>query len=213
MKYLYFVTYFLNILILTLIFLGVLKLNEFNYFIENDFSTIKKIFTIIFLFILYIFLVIFNLPVTPFVVMYSAALLGTIETIIYIFFASSIGVYFSLLVNRYFNKKVKFIQNRLLKMNLLFKPSILYIILLRIIPIIPFSWVTIYVSNTNFSAKKFLFANCIGCIVPITLSAYLGKSIFENNFLLLSIIFVIFIFLIIIGKLLNRHLRKKKINE
>ena len=213
MKYLYFVTYFLNILILTLIFLGVLKLNEFNYFIENDFSTIKKIFTIIFLFILYIFLVIFNLPVTPFVVMYSAALLGTIETIIYIFFASSIGIYFSLLVNRYFNKKVKFIQNRLLKMNLLFKPSILYIILLRIIPIIPFSWVTIYVSNTNFSAKKFLFANCIGCIVPITLSAYLGKSIFENNFLLLSIIFVIFIFLIIIGKLLNRHLRKKKINE
>ena len=213
MKYLYFVTYFLNILILTLIFLGVLKLNEFNYFIENDFSTIKKIFTIIFLFILYIFLVIFNLPVTPFVVMYSAALLGTIETIIYIFFASSIGVYFSLLVNRYFNKKVKFIQNKLSKMNLLFKPSILYIILLRIIPIIPFSWVTIYVSNTNFSAKKFLFANCIGCIVPITLSAYLGKSIFENNFLLLSIIFVIFIFLIIIGKLLNRHLRKKEINE
>ena len=213
MKYLYFVTYFLNILILTLIFLGVLKLNEFNYFIENDFSTIKKIFTIIFLFILYIFLVIFNLPVTPFVVMYSAALLGTIETIIYIFFASSIGVYFSLLVKRYFNKKVKFIQNKLSKMNLLFKPSILYIILLRIIPIIPFSWVTIYVSNTNFSAKKFLFANCIGCIVPITLSAYLGKSIFENNFLLLSIIFVIFIFLIIIGKLLNRHLRKKEINE
>ena len=157
MKYLYFATYTLNILILCLVFLDILKLDEFNYFIENDFSNIKKIFTIIFLFILYICLVVLNLPVTPFVVMYSAALLGTIETIIYIFFASSIGVYFSLLVNRYFNKKVKFIRNQLSKMNLLFKPNIFYIILLRIIPIVPFSWITIYVSNTDFSAKKFLF--------------------------------------------------------
>ena len=212
MKYLYFATYTLNILILCLVFLDILKLDEFNYFIENDFSNIEKIFTIIFLFILYICLVVLNLPVTPFVVMYSAALLGTIETIIYIFFASSIGVYFSLLVNRYFNKKVKFIRNQLSKMNLLFKPNIFYIILLRIIPIVPFSWITIYVSNTDFSAKKFLFANCIGCIVPITLSAYLGKSIIENNQSMLLIIFLIFVFLIICGKLINKYLTKKAIS-
>ena len=212
MKYLYFITYTLNILILCLIFLDILKLDEFDYFIASDFSPTKKILTIIFLFLFYICLVVLNLPVTPFVVMYSAALLGVIETIVYIFFASSIGVYFSLLVNRYFNRKVKFIRNKLSKMNLLFKPNIFYIILLRIIPIVPFSWITIYVSNTNFSAKKFLFANCVGCIVPITLSAYLGKSIIENNFFMFAIIFVIFIFLIISGKLLNRYLTKKTIN-
>jgi uncharacterized membrane protein YdjX (TVP38/TMEM64 family) len=213
MKYLYFITYSLNILILCLIFLDILKLDEFDYFIKNDFSTIEKILTISFLFILYICLAVLNLPVTPFVVMYSAALLGAIETIIYIFFASSIGVYFSLLVNRHFNRKIKFIQNKLSKMNLLFKPNIFYIILLRIIPIVPFSWITIYVSNTNFSAKKFLFANCVGCLVPITLSAYLGKSIIENNLFMFSIIFAIFIFLMICGKLLNKYLTKKTINS
>lgn len=213
MKYLYFITYSLNILILCLIFLDILKLDEFDYFIKNDFSTIEKILTISFLFILYICLAVLNLPVTPFVVMYSAALLGAIETIIYIFFASSIGVYFSLLVNRHFNRKIKFIQNKLSKMNLLFKPNIFYIILLRIIPIVPFSWITIYVSNTNFSAKKFLFANCVGCLVPITLSAYLGKSIIENNLFMFSIIFAIFIFLMICGKLLNKYLTKKTISS
>jgi uncharacterized membrane protein YdjX (TVP38/TMEM64 family) len=212
MKYLYFITYTLNILILCLIFLDILKLDEFDYFIISDFSPTRKILTIIFLFLFYICLVVLNLPVTPFVVMYSAALLGAIETIAYIFFASSIGVYFSLLVNRYYNRKVKFIHNKLSKMNLLFKPNIFYIILLRIIPIVPFSWITIYVSNTNFSAKKFLFANCVGCIVPITLSAYLGKSIIENNFFMFAIIFLIFIFLIICGKLLNRYFKKKTIN-
>ena len=212
MKYLYFVTYTLNILILCLIFLDILRLDEFDYFIENDFSTTEKIFTITCLFILYVCLAVLNLPVTPFVVMYSAALLGTIETIIYIFFASSIGVYFSLLVNRYFNRKVKIIRNTLSKMNLLFKPNIFYIILFRVVPIVPFSWITIYVSNTNFSAKKFLFANCVGCLVPITLSAYLGKSIFEKNLKTFLIVFAIFILLIICGKLLNKYLTKKAIS-
>lgn len=208
MKYVYFITYVLNILILCLIFLDILNLNRLNYFIISEFSVMEKIISMIFLFILYIFIVVLNIPITPFVTMYSAALLGVIETIIYIFFASSIGVYFSLKVNRYFNNRIKFVQNKLRKMKLLFKPKIIYIILLQIIPVIPFSWVIIYVSNTNFSSKKFLFAYSIGCIIPITLSAYLGKSIVENNYIFLSIFFVIFLSLIIIGKLTSRYLKK-----
>ncbi len=208
MKYLYFITYSLNIAILCLIFFDILKLDELNYLIINEFSVNEKIFTVTIIFILYILLIILNLPITPFVTMYSAAILGTLETILYIFFASLIGVYLSLRVNRYFNNKIGFIKKKLKKMNLLFKPKILYIVLLQIIPVVPFSWVIIYVSNTSFSSKKFLFAYSIGCIIPITLSAYLGESIFEHNFALLSIIILIFLFLIIFGKLLSAFLKK-----
>lgn len=161
------------------------------------------------LFILYIFLVVLNIPITPFITIYSSALLGTIETIIYIFLTSSIGVYFSLIVNRYFNNKIKFIKNNLSKMNLLFRPKVIYIILLQIIPIIPFSWIIIYVSNTNFSPTKFIFAYCIGCLFPISLSAYLGKSIIENDFFTFVIIFTIIILLIISSKIINTLLKNK----
>ena len=208
MKYLYFITYSLNIIILCLIFLDILKLDELNGLMMNEFSINEKILTIIFIFILYILLIVLNLPLTPFVTMYSAALLGALETIIYIFFASLIGVYLSLKVNRYFNNQLEFIKKKLKKSNLLFEPKIIYIVLLQIVPVIPFSWIIIYVSNTSFSSKKFLMAYSIGCIIPITLSAYLGKSIFEDNLELLSIILAIFIFLIIFGKLLNSYLKK-----
>jgi len=191
-----------------LIFLDILKLDELNGLMMNEFSINEKILTIIFIFILYILLIVLNLPLTPFVTMYSAALLGALETIIYIFFASLIGVYLSLKVNRYFNNQLEFIKKKLKKSNLLFEPKIIYIVLLQIVPVIPFSWIIIYVSNTSFSSKKFLMAYSIGCIIPITLSAYLGKSIFEDNLELLSIILAIFIFLIIFGKLLNSYLKK-----
>jgi hypothetical protein len=92
-----------------------LKLDELNYIVFDKFSEVDKFIVIFVLFILYIFLVVLNIPINTFVTMYSSALLGTIETIIYIFFASSIGVYFSLIVNRYFNNKIKFIKTILQK--------------------------------------------------------------------------------------------------
>ena len=208
MKYLYFITYSLNIIILCLIFLDILKLEELNYFITNEFSINEKLFTVIFICILYILFIVLNLPLTPFVTMYSATLLGALETIIYIYFASLMGVYLSLNVNRYFGNQFGLIKKKLKKLNLLFKPKLIYIIILQIIPVIPFSWVIIYVSNTSFSSKKFLLAYGIGCIIPISLSAYLGKSIFENNFELLFVILAILIFLIIFGKLLNYYLKR-----
>ena len=209
MRYTYFITYALNIIIIFLIIFGFLKLDEFKYLLNHEFTDTGKFVTVTFFFILYIFLIILNLPLTPFMTMYSAALLGVYEAVIYIFFASSIGAYFSLIVNRYFNRREKFIYNKFLKMNLLFKPSIFHIILLKMIPIIPFSWVIIYVSNTNFSSKNFLFAYSIGCLIPITLTAHLGRSIVENNIYLVSIITIVLVSLIICGKILSKYLSKK----
>ena len=55
MRYIYFITYTINILILCLIFLDILKLDEFNYFISDKFSEVDKFIVISVLFILYIF--------------------------------------------------------------------------------------------------------------------------------------------------------------
>ena len=209
MKYLYFITYIINILILGLIFFNFLGLDNFDSFLSSEIFQESKLFVISCLFIIYIILVVFNLPLTPFITAYSGALLGVYETIIYVFFASSIGSYLSLIVNRFFNKKNKFIYNRLVKMKLLFKPNIFYIILFKAIPIIPFSWVIIYISNTDYSSKKFLFANFIGCITTVVLFANLGKAIIENNLHSLLIISGIFIFLIIIGYFLKNYFLKK----
>lgn len=209
MKYVYFLTYTLNILILCLIFMDVLKLEQFNYLIADNFLIFEKVTLKTILFLLYVSVTILNLPITPFITMYSATLFGVSETIVYIFFASCIGAYLSLIVNRYFNKKVKFISNKLSKMNLLFKPSTIHIILLKILPIIPFSWVIIYVSNTNFSSKYFLLGYSIGTLVPITLTANLGKAIIDENLYVFSIIIMILILLSVLGKYIKNYNSKK----
>jgi uncharacterized membrane protein YdjX (TVP38/TMEM64 family) len=209
MKYVYFITYIINVLILGLIFLNFLDFDNYNFYLNSEIIKEKKLLTFSCLFIIYVILVIFNLPLTAFITAYSGALLGVYETIIYVFFASSFGCYLSLIVNRYFNKKNKFIYERLAKMKMIFKPNIFIIILLRAVPVIPFSWVIIYVSMTSFSAKKFLIAQVIGCLSTIILVANLGKAIFENNLHSLLIIAGIFIFLIILGSLLRNYLLKK----
>ena len=209
MKYVYFLTYSLNILILCLIFMDVLKLEQFNYLIADNFLIFEKVTLKTILFLLYVSVTILNLPITPFITMYSASLFGVSETIVYIFFASCIGAYLSLIVNRYFNKKVKFISNKLSKMNLLLKPSTIHIILLKILPIIPFSWVIIYVSNTNFSSKYFLLGYSIGTLVPITLTANLGKAIIDENLYVFSIIIMILILLSVLGKYIKNYNSKK----
>ena len=209
MKYVYFLTYTLNILILCLIFIDVLKLEQFNYLIADNYLLFEKHTLKTILFLLYVSVTILNLPITPFITIYSSTLFGVSETIVYIFFASCIGAYLSLIVNRYFNKKVKFISNTLSKMNLLFKPSTIHIILLKIIPIIPFSWVIIYVSNTNFSSKYFLLGYSIGTLVPITLTANLGKAIIDENLYMFSIIIVTLILLSVLGKYIKNYNSKK----
>ena len=209
MKYVYFLTYTLNILILCLIFIDVLKLEQFNYLIADNYLLFEKHTLKTILFLLYVSVTILNLPITPFITIYSSTLFGVSETIVYIFFASCIGAYLSLIVNRYFNKKVKFISNTLSKMNLLFKPSTIHIILLKIIPIIPFSWVIIYVSNTNFSSKYFLLGYSIGTLVPITLTANLGKAIIDENLYMFSIIIFTLILLSVLGKYIKNYNSKK----
>ena len=209
MRYAYFFTYVVNILVLMLVFLNILNPGEYEFFSNLEILNEKKLLTILYLFFIYILLVIFNIPLTPFVTAYSGAILGVYETIGYVFFASSIGSYLSLIVNRYFNKKNSFIKDRLSKLKILFKVNILYIILFKAIPIIPFSWVIIYVSNTNYSSKKFLFGNFIGCISTIVLIANLGKAIFENNLYLISILSVIIILTFTSGYLLKNYFLKK----
>ena len=159
-------------------------------------------------FFFYILIIILNLPLTTFITVYSAGLIGVYETIIYVFFASSFGAYMSLIVNRHFNKKEQFVRNKLKKLNLLFEPKINLVILLKAIPIIPFSWVIIYLSNTNFSSIKFLFSYCIGSLVSISLFANLGNAIFNKDIYLTIIILLFLITIILIGYLLKKKFQK-----
>lgn len=209
MRYAYFFTYAVNILILILVFFNILNPAEYELVSNLETFREKKLLIILYLFFIYVLLVIFNIPLTPFVTAYSGAILGIYETIAYVFFASSIGSYLSLIVNRYFNKKNKFIKNKLKKLKILFKVNIFYIILFKIIPIIPYSWVIIYVSNTNYSSKKFLLGNFIGCISTIVLIANLGKAIFENNLYLILVIGIAFALIVTSGYLLKTHFLKK----
>lgn len=209
MRYAYFFTYGVNILILILVFFKILNPSEYEFVSNLEIFREKKILIIMYLFFIYLLLVIFNIPLTPFVTAYSGALLGVYETIAYVFFASSIGSYLSLIVNRYFNKRNNLIKKKLKKLKILFKVNIFYIILFKIIPIIPFSWVIIYVSNTNYSSKKFLFGNFIGCISTIVLVANLGKAIFENNLYIILVIGITFALIITSGYLLKTHFLKK----
>ena len=114
MKYAYSITYFLNIIIIFFILLKILDLNEYDKFISDNFFIQNKTITILILFLIYLIIVMLNLPLTPLITTYSGALLGLYETIIYVFFASSFGSFLSLLINRYFlkskllNKIIKF---------------------------------------------------------------------------------------------------------
>ena len=109
MRYAYFFTYLINISILVLIFFNILKIEEYELFSNFETHLNKKILIISFLFFIYILLVIFNIPLTPFLTAYSGAILGVYETIVYVFFASSIGSYLSLIVNRYFINNLIFL--------------------------------------------------------------------------------------------------------
>ena len=207
MKYAYLTTYFLNIIIIFLILFRIIDLNEYDQLINNNFLNQNKTITILILFSIYVAVIMLNLPLTALITTYSGALLGVYETIIYVFFASSIGCYISLLVNRYFLRNQNLL-NKIIKFELP-KPSMILIFLLKAFPVLPFSWIIIYTSATDFSAKKFLIANSAGCLTTITLFANLGSAIINNNFFDLLIISFLFFILLIIGYFLKNYFLKK----
>ena len=128
MKYAYLTTYFLNIIIIFLILFRIIDLNEYDQLINNNFLNQNKTITILILFSIYVAVIMLNLPLTALITTYSGALLGVYETIIYVFFASSIGCYLSLLVNRYFLRNQNLL-NKIIKFELP-KPSMILIFLL-----------------------------------------------------------------------------------
>ena len=207
MKYVYSITYFINIIIIFLILFRLINFSDYDKFIVDNFLYQNKVILIIILFLIYITIVILNLPLTPLITTYSGAFLGVYETIIYVFFASSLGSYLSLLINRYFLRN----QNLLDKITKykIPKPSFLIIFLLKAIPILPFSWVIIYTSATDFSSKKFLLANSAGCFSTIILFANLGNAIVTNNFLELIIFSFLIFSLLAIGYFFRKYYLKK----
>ena len=207
MKYVYSITYFLNIIIIFLILFRFINLNEYDKFIINNFIDQNKTILILVLFLTYILIVILNLPLTPLITTYSGAFLGVYETIIYVFFASSLGAYLSLLINRHFLRNQNLL-NKIIKFKIP-KPSFFIIFLLKVIPVLPFSWVIIYTSATDFSSKKFLLAYCAGCLSTIILFANLGNAIVTNNFFELTIFSFLALSLFIIGFLFKKYYLKK----
>ena len=207
MKYAYLITYLLNIIIIFLILFRIIDLNVYGELISNNFFNQNKSITILILFFLYLIIVMLNLPLTPLITTYSGAFLGVYETIIYVFFASSFGSFLSLLINRYFLLNQNLL-NKIIKFKLP-KPTFIIIFLFKAIPVLPFSWVTIYTSATDFSAKKFLLAYMAGCLTTIALFANLGNAIITNNFFQLIIISLLFFILFTISFLLRKYYLKK----
>ena len=207
MRFIYLLTYILNLVIIFLILFRILDLNEYDKFISDNFFIQNKTITILIHFLIYLIIVMLNLPLTPLITTYSGAFLGVYETIIYVFFASSLGSFLSLLINRYFLQDQNLL-NKIIKFKIP-KPSFIIIFLLKAIPVLPFSWVIIYTSATDFSAKKFLLANFAGCLTTIALFANLGKAIITNNFFQLIIISLLFFILFIIAYILRKYYFKK----
>ena len=207
MKYAYLITYLLNIIIIFLILFRIIDLNVYGELISNNFFNQNKSITILILFFLYLIIVMLNLPLTPLITTYSGAFLGVYETIIYVFFASSFGSFLSLLINRYFLRNQNLL-NKIIKFKLP-KLSFIIIFLFKAIPVLPFSWVIIYTSATDFSAKNFLLANMAGCLTTIALFANLGHAIITNNFFQLIIISLLFFILFTISFLLRKYYLKK----
>ena len=207
MRFIYLLTYILNLVIIFLILFRILDLNEYDKFISDNFFIQNKTITILILFLIYLIIVMLNLPLTPLITTYSGAFLGVYETIIYVFFASSLGSFLSLLINRYFLQDQNLL-NKIIKFKIP-KPSFIIIFLLKAIPVLPFSWVIIYTSATDFSAKKFLLANFAGCLTTIALFANLGNAIITNNFFQLIIISLLFFILLIIAYILRKYYFKK----
>lgn len=207
MRFIYLLTYILNLVIIFLILFRILDLNEYDKFISDNLFIQNKTITILILFLIYLIIVMLNLPLTPLITTYSGAFLGVYETIIYVFFASSFGSFLSLLINRYFLLNQNLL-NKIIKFKVP-KPSFIIIFLLKAIPVLPFSWVIIYTSATDFSAKKFLLACCAGCLSTIILFANLGSAIITNNFFQLIIISVLFFILFIIAYFLRKYYFKK----
>ena len=98
--------------------------------------------------------------------------------------------------------------NKIIKFKLP-KLSFIIIFLFKAIPVLPFSWVIIYTSATDFSAKKFLLANMAGCLTTIALFANLGNAILTNNFFQLIIISLLFFILFTISFLFRKYYLKK----
>ena len=203
MKYAYLITYLLNIIIIFLILFRIIDLNVYGELISNNFFNQNKSITILILFFLYLIIVMLNLPLTPLITTYSGAFLGVYETIIYVFFASSFGSFLSLLINRYFLRNQNLL-NKIIKFKLP-KLSFIIIFLFKAIPVLPFSWVIIYTSATDFSAKNFLLANMAGCLTTIALFANLGNAIITNNFFQLIIISLLFFILFTISFLFRKY--------
>ena len=85
MKRIYYFTYLVNIILLFLILFNVITFENIS-FLKKFLNYENKLNYILILSLIYLLMVILNVPLTPFVTTFSGAFIGVYETFIYIFF-------------------------------------------------------------------------------------------------------------------------------
>lgn len=217
LKYCLFLTILFNFLIISFIFINNFFNESFfynlieykrlvlNFFFENDYYQQ-------YLSLIYFLLISFNIPLTTLITMTMGAIYGPLETFFYLVIASPAGSTVALINNRFFLQDSKFIDKIKYKVKL----SNIYfnyktILLLKIFPILPFSWVNIVASTfKEIKISKFFLINLLGCPFNIILFSNLGKSLINFDVLKILYFTLIILIFLIIGFLIKKNYFKNK---
>ncbi|MBK9294163.1 MAG: TVP38/TMEM64 family protein [Oligoflexia bacterium] len=180
------------------------------------FSTTHPVLTRIYFFSAYVTLATLSIPGALFLTLISPSLFNFIESFVLVALASSLGASFSFLIFRFFLKD--FAQKLFKKQIQKYKTQITqnqkpFLLSLRLIPIFPFSWVSIIYSVSDMKLKPFFWLTLIGMIPGICVNLYVGlqlssiKSINDiYSFKMISAFFLMATFPLILKPFIKRFL-------
>lgn len=150
-----------------------------SHFVENNY------FSSVILYVLfYIFTVSLSLPGAAILSVAGGFLFNIIPGVLYIIIAATIGAFLSFLFFRYISnnfEQLKHSESYKKFNNNFAKHGPLYILLLRLIPIVPFFLVNILSAVTSISLNNFAVTTFFGIIPGSFMYAFAGKEINKIN--------------------------------
>lgn len=209
--------FFLSLILNFLMIVSLLIIN-YNYgnFLDNFKNVALEIlvannYNLLILGMMYFFFISFNIPVTTFITLLMGAIFGPLKTFFVLLIASPLGSTTALIYNRYFLKDLIAVEKikKKTKLNLkLFNYKT--ILIFKIFPIVPFSWINVIASTfKEIKISRYFLINLIGCPFNIILFSNLGNSLVELNVSNILIIISSFILIFIMTFFLRKNYFKK----
>ena len=147
------------------------------------FSTHPTVASIIFMAI-YIILTSLSLPVAGIMTLISGAIFGFVWGLVMVSIASSIGATLAFLLSRYLFRDVvqRRYADRLASVNEgIRNDGVLYLFMLRMLPVIPYFMINATMALTPMRAKTFFPVTLVGMLLPLAIFVNAGMQISKIN--------------------------------